>query len=47
MSEVLIYNIMGIRVGQSKIGRRINISGLPSGMYFLRIGKQIQKFQKN
>ena len=47
VSEVQIYNSMGIRVRQSKTGQKINISDLPAGMYFLRIGKHIQKFQKN
>ena len=46
VSEVQIYNNMGIRVRQGKTGQRIDLGGLPAGMYFLIAGKRSAKFQK-
>jgi hypothetical protein len=50
-SDIQIYDIMGrhILIGQSKIGQSkitLNVSHLPVGVYFLRIGNKTARFVK-
>jgi hypothetical protein len=47
--KVEIYNIFGIEVSKSSLtdgNNRINISHLPAGVYYIRIGDKTEKFVK-
>jgi hypothetical protein len=47
--DVQIYNILGVEVGQSSLidgNNRINISQLPAGVYYIKIGSRVEKFVK-
>ena len=46
---VEIYNLLGIKVAEQAVtsGRqKIDVSGLPAGMYFLKAGDEVRKFVK-
>jgi hypothetical protein len=50
-SELEIYDVLGERVFSKSIHpmtlrHRMNIANLPSGVYFVRIGAQVEKFVK-
>ncbi|MDT3739093.1 MAG: T9SS type A sorting domain-containing protein [Candidatus Kapabacteria bacterium] len=47
--KVQIFDILGLEVGQSSLidgNNRIDISHLPAGVYFIRIGDKVEKFVK-
>ena len=47
--KVHIFDILGLEVGQSSLidgNNRINISHLPAGVYYIRIGNKVEKFLK-
>ncbi|MFA5512819.1 MAG: two-component regulator propeller domain-containing protein [Candidatus Kapaibacterium sp.] len=47
--KVQIIDVLGIEVGQSSLidgNNRIDISHLPAGVYFIRIGDKVEKFVK-
>jgi hypothetical protein len=53
ISEIVIYNVIGEKVkalspalSQSERELRIDVSHLPTGMYFIKIGDKVQKFVK-
>ena len=44
-----IFDMLGIEVGQSSLidgNNRIDVSHLPAGVYFIRIGDKVEKFVK-
>ena len=41
-----IYSLMGVKVLESKYIDKINVSHLPSGIYFIIIGNKVEKFVK-
>jgi len=47
--KVQIFDVLGIKVGQSSLiegNNRIDVSHLPAGVYFIRIGDKVEKFVK-
>jgi hypothetical protein len=49
VDNILFFNILEIEIGQSSLidgNNRINISHLPSGVYFIKIGDRVEKFMK-
>jgi len=49
VSKMQIFDVLGIEVGQSSLidgNNRIDISHLPAGVYFVRIGNKVEKFVK-
>lgn len=45
-SEIEIYNIKGEEVLKSEYREIVDLSGLASGIYFIKIGNIIHKFNK-
>jgi len=46
LSDVEIYNVLGIKVIVTEYKDRIDVSGLSAGVYFLKAGNKIYKFVK-
>jgi hypothetical protein len=50
-SAIMIYNIFGewvmtVETGLRPVSTKIDISALPAGVYFVRIGEKVEKFIK-